>query len=190
MGLSVGGMSPQSSLPSDNIPPGHAIGTNPPAGATVNAGDQVTLLISTGVTGATVPPDIIGKSFEDAKAELEGLGLTVNRQDIPSNEVDKGDVVRTAPDPGQRVNGGGSVTLFVSTGRNSGDGGGGDGSGVMVEVPDVRGLSFEDAASQLQSQGLKAKRSGLLGTVTRQSPAPGRHVERGSTVRLTVSLFD
>jgi serine/threonine-protein kinase len=187
MNLSVGGMSPQSSPPGDNIPPGHVIGTNPAAGATVNAGDQVTLIISTGVSGTTIPPDIVGKSFEDAKAELEGLGLTVNRQDIPSNDVDKGDVVRTSPDPGQRVNGGGSVTLFVSTGRNPGDGG--DGSGVMVEVPNLRGQSFDDAVNQLEALGLHAKPEFAIGKVTRQSPSPGRHVERGSTVRLAVSLI-
>jgi eukaryotic-like serine/threonine-protein kinase len=184
MGLLVDGISPQTSLPSDNIPPGHVIGTKPAAGATVNPGDQVTLIISTGVSGATVPPDVVGKSFEDAKTELEGLGLTATRQDIPSNDVEPGKVVRTSPDPGQPIAGGGTVTLFVS-GQGSGDNGG-DGE---VQVPDVRGKSYDDAVSQLTALGLQAKPEFAIGTVTKQLPGPGRRVHRGSTVRLTVSLF-
>ena len=61
-----------------------------------------------------------------------------------------------------------------------------------VGIPDVRGSSFETAASQLQALGFAVARQDAEsdqaeGTVIDQTPAPNNFAPKGSTVTLTVS---
>src|SRR5206468_5295015 len=61
-----------------------------------------------------------------------------------------------------------------------------------IGVPDVRGSSFDSAASQLQALGFAVARKDvqsdqLAGTVIDQSPAANSFAGKGSTITLTVS---
>ncbi|MBP6686010.1 MAG: Stk1 family PASTA domain-containing Ser/Thr kinase, partial [Leucobacter sp.] len=56
----------------------HVISSDPEAGTTVNIGDEVTILISSGPVQAVVP-DFAGQSQEKYAATLEDLGLTVGK---------------------------------------------------------------------------------------------------------------
>ena len=60
----------------------------------------------------------------------------------------------------------------------------------LVEVPDVVGLSKEEADERLRAAGLKARFVLPVGSrVVQQSPGPGEQAKRGSEVRLLLNLF-
>jgi hypothetical protein len=71
---------------------------NPPAGQSVQAGSPVTLSIGKGPDTVTVP-DLTRQKFDTAKANLEGLGFQVQREDVSSNEPE-GTVVDQSPKGG------------------------------------------------------------------------------------------
>ncbi|WP_322780216.1 Stk1 family PASTA domain-containing Ser/Thr kinase [Frankia sp. Cas4] len=172
------------------IAAGNVIRTDPAAGTELAQGTAVTLIVSTGPATVTMPY-VIQLTFEQARSQLQALGLTVNRADINDDTVAAGSVVRTSPDPGQQVNRGSTVTLFVSKGPpdTGGGGNGGDGSGQLVDVPDVVGLKYQAAARVLQHAGLKAERDGIAffgDTVKSMNPPAGSQVQQGTKVTLTV----
>ncbi|WP_042144925.1 Stk1 family PASTA domain-containing Ser/Thr kinase [Paucisalibacillus sp. EB02] len=75
------------------------------------------------VPGLTKPkdvtiPNVIDYEYSDAVDELESLGLVVKRgEDIPSEEIEEGKVVKTDPKPEQTIKEGQTVTVFVSSGK-------------------------------------------------------------------------
>jgi len=65
----------------DTVPAGRIIDQSPAARETAHRGDVVTVTVSKGPQ--TVPmPDLTGKQFDKAKAELEALGLTARRDNV------------------------------------------------------------------------------------------------------------
>ena len=62
--------------PSDSIPEGKVIGTDPPAGTMLPRDTEVTLLISTGPALVDVP-DVRGRTRAEAESILTGAGLSV-----------------------------------------------------------------------------------------------------------------
>lgn len=92
----------------------------------VPQGTVVNLSIATPPTTATIPTDIVGKSYDDAAAQLSTLGLTAARNDVDSEEPE-GQVITSNPAPGTTVAKGSTVTLNVSRGPGDGGEGGGDG---------------------------------------------------------------
>ncbi|MFN2526339.1 MAG: Stk1 family PASTA domain-containing Ser/Thr kinase [Actinomycetota bacterium] len=85
------------------------------------------------------------------------------------------------PQPGELAEEGSTVTIFVSTGPED------------VEVPDVVGLTLEEARAELRDVGLKAEVEQVShpeapeGEVVRQFPGPGQVIDAGSRVVLEVS---
>lgn len=63
---------------------------------------------------------------------------------------------------------------------------------VSVEVPDVVGMSVEEATGALEDAGFASDDSGAdaADTVASQSPAAGSAVDKGSTVELTAAVAD
>lgn len=91
---------------------------------------SITLTIATAPTTVTIPPDVVGKSEEDATAQLRALGLTVTSQPASGpSDAEPGTVLSTNPAPGTRVQLNSSVTLNVYPGPDSDSGGSGNGSG-------------------------------------------------------------
>jgi serine/threonine-protein kinase len=172
--LSVGGVQTE---PNDTVPEGSVVETDPKAGAKVDPASQVTLLVSSGKATLTIPGDVIGKSYTDAKAELEGMGLKVAQTSDTSGTADAGDVAAVNPDVGSTVKAGDTVTLAVSTVEKT---------GTPVQVPNVRGKNWSQAQQILEQAGLKPAKDFWSnfsnGKVTAQSPAAGRTVPSGSTV--------
>jgi len=85
----------------------------------VPQGTVVNLSIATPPTTASIPTDIVGKSYDDAAAELSALGLTAARNDVDSEEPE-GNVITSNPAPGTTVPKGTTVTLNVSRGPGGG----------------------------------------------------------------------
>jgi serine/threonine-protein kinase len=98
-----------------------------------------------------------------------------------SDSVPAGAVLRTDPKAGTELRVGEPVTLVVSSGQSD-----------VVEVPDVVGKDFDDAAETLEDSDLEAKGRSAIpflgrsdGEVVDQSPRAGTTVKRGTTVTLT-----
>src|SRR5205823_14687980 len=82
---------------SDDVQTGQVFGSDPPPGSAVPEGGQVTLKVSKGKAHIAVPSDLIGKTPEQAKAELESIGLKLGSVYGPA----KGrHVFDTNPSPG------------------------------------------------------------------------------------------
>jgi eukaryotic-like serine/threonine-protein kinase len=110
-GLQVGATEKKSST---TVPKGSVVGSDPESGTKVDKGSQVTLYISSG-PGKTIVPREVGKSLDDAKADLrdKGFQVRVNYQDVPPGQPD-GAVVGQTPSEGETANRGSTVTLTVT----------------------------------------------------------------------------
>lgn len=166
---------------SDTVDRGSVISTDPAPGDRVRGNESVKLVVSRGPEIVKVP-DVAGASLTDARRALKEAGLApgmVTREF--SDDVGRGEVVRTDPGAGEERHPDSAVALVVSKGS-------------PVEVPDVSGLSVEDATDALDEEGLKAEvrpgrinSSEVAGDVAQQTPDPGAEAAEGDTVQLTVS---
>jgi len=157
----------------DTIKKGLVIGTEPEGGKNAPRGSTITLFVSQGPKPVPVP-NVVGQTFEDAAKTLSDAHLGVTRVDDFSETVDSGKVISQDPASGEAPKDS-KVTLHVSKGPE------------RISVPDLTGLSLDDAQSALDAAGLQ------LGTVDHwrkdrvvkaQDPSPGDKVKRGTSVDL------
>jgi eukaryotic-like serine/threonine-protein kinase len=128
---------------------------------------------------ATVPP-VVGQTLEQARTRVDraGLDVEVKRR---TDQAPRDFVFEQSPNPGQEVDQGSVVTLFVSNGPST------------VRVPDVVGQQEADARRRLRRADLRpdvereTSTKVAAGIVIRTDPGPGRPAERDSTVTLVVS---
>ncbi|MEV0255488.1 Stk1 family PASTA domain-containing Ser/Thr kinase [Streptomyces sp. NPDC050732] len=163
---------------SENIDKGSVISTDPRAGFTRKAGSAVALVVSKG--RPVEVPDVTGESQAEATEDLEDAGLKVEIAParVHSDE-DKGDVVRQSPAENETVAEGDTVELTISKGPP------------MVEVPDVTGMSVDEAKDELEGAGFEVDEDrGLLGifgdTVKKQSVDGGDKAPKNSTITITI----
>ena len=138
----------------------------------------VTLFVSEGPPKETIP-SLVGRTRDDAVAELTQLGLRANVVQVNSGQsVDI--VTGQSPKAGTRVDEGSTVRINVSKGPK------------QVEVPSVLGQPFESANSRLLAAGFQVERSDVdsdqqEGIVVDQDPDGGSLAGPGATVTLSVS---
>jgi eukaryotic-like serine/threonine-protein kinase len=166
---------------SDTVKRGEVIRTHPEPGDRIRDNDTVTLTISKGPETVALP-DLKGYRLDKAKARLKSDGLEpglVTREF--SDEVIRGQVIRTEPGAGTKASSGSAVALVVSR-------------GAPVEIPDVAGSSVEDATAALEDEGLKVEIASERvnsefdkGMVAEMSPGAGKQAGTGDTVTLTLS---
>ncbi|MFE9956235.1 Stk1 family PASTA domain-containing Ser/Thr kinase [Micromonospora sp. NPDC005299] len=154
---------------------------NPQSGAAVAKNSQVTIQICGGKPVVTIPPGIEGSTYTSAKARLDDLKLEVVRKDV-SNGAPEGQVVKVTPDEGSSVAEGSRVTLEVSRGN-------------VTKVPDVVGLSEDDAERLLKNSGYEVRTldgeevtPDKAGKVSRQSPRGNSNLARGERVTIYVDI--
>jgi serine/threonine-protein kinase len=151
----------------------------PDGGARVQEGDEVVLIVSTGVPKATVP-DVVGMDYADAVDALNQANLQAKRKNVFSKKP-AGQVVAQDPPAQEVVDEGTVVTLNVSKGVKT------------VAVPDVLDQTEASARSELEAAGFEVQVLSAPsdttpeGLVSAQSPDPGTDVNKGSTVTITVS---
>jgi serine/threonine-protein kinase len=133
----------------------------------------IDLNVSGGPKPRTVPT-LSGKTFAQAAAALQPLGLTAVRADAFSDTVPKDQVISTAPAAGASVDRGGKVTVTISKGPD------------MVGVPDVGGKSVQEATTVMQQTGLQI--GNVFGPPNKKvfvtDPPAGTQVHRGSSVNV------
>jgi len=131
------------------------------------------LNVSAGPRPRTVP-GLTGKSFDQAAAALQQVGLTAVRADAFSDTVPKDQVVSTSPSAGASVARGGKVTVTISKGPD------------LVAVPDVTGKSVQDATTAMQQAGLSI--GNVFGPPNKKvfvtDPPAGAQAHRGSSVNV------
>ena len=178
--VSAAGLNPKvTTAYSDTVPKGKVISSSPAEGQQITKGRTVTLTVSRGKQGITVPK-LTGLSLDDAQGQLSDLGLTANVTEKESSG-DPGKVLAQDPAPGTVVDKGAGVSLTVSKERPA--------------VPDVTtgNPAVADAQKKLEDAGYKVQVRDdpsappeLAGKVTGQDPAPGEHRSTGATVTLRV----
>lgn len=130
-------------------------------------------------------PDLVGQDVAKATQKLQGLQLVVRTQARDSEER-KGQVLEMSG-AGQEVPVGTTVTLVVSTGQPD--------EPEQVAVPNVAGMSLEEARNQLYGDTLNPlpqaqeefSDSVPEGTVIGTNPGAGQPVDPGSNVTIVVS---
>ncbi|WP_403021800.1 Stk1 family PASTA domain-containing Ser/Thr kinase [Salinibacterium sp. GXW1014] len=127
-------------------------------------------------------PDIVGQQYESGAQEMQDAGLTPSRIDTASDDVPRGEVIRTDPTPGTRVAAEQTIRIYVSQGPAS------------VSVPSLSNLTQEAATQALADRKLEVgavseENSSTLppGTVIRSVPDAGAIVQEGDSVDLVVS---
>src|SRR5205823_5585837 len=101
-----------SSQPTDDQPTDVVIGQTPAPGAWLRRGDTINLTVSAGLR----PPNVVGKSLDDAKATLVRSGWSVAPQveTRVANGAPQNGVVDQQPEPEQALTERGPVTLFTA----------------------------------------------------------------------------
>lgn len=127
-------------------------------------------------------PDVEDRPRSEVIAELEDLDLLVTVNEEANPDIARDNAIRINPAPGSHLQRNSTVILTVSSGRE------------ITEVPDVVGLSLEDASRALSDAGLSMSDSveeeessaDNTGRVTQQNPPAGSQLSRGSRVTVTV----
>jgi eukaryotic-like serine/threonine-protein kinase len=125
-------------------------------------------------------PLVVDLREEQAIQIIEDAGLKAEVEEQPSTEVEEGFVIEQNPKEGTSVSPGSTVTITVSTGPRE------------VEVPDLVGLTYEEALDALNEANLEPRRVDIfsqkpVGQVTGQDPGAGEQVDEGTEVEVRVS---
>ncbi|MBQ9965861.1 MAG: Stk1 family PASTA domain-containing Ser/Thr kinase [Clostridia bacterium] len=113
------------------------------AGTKMKKDAKITLYISMGQATKKVP-DVYSKTESSAVSELKSNGFEVAIEEIASEEIDVGLVVKTEPARTTVVEEGAKITVFISTGKPIKN----------VKIPSVVSRKSEDAKKELESLGL------------------------------------
>jgi eukaryotic-like serine/threonine-protein kinase len=164
---------------SRDVKEGFVMDQRPDGGSRLPEGDEVTIIVSTGVPKTTVP-DVVGMDYADAVDTLSDVNLDVRKREVFSKKRE-GRVLTQDPPSGEVVDEGTTVVLEVSKGLET------------VAVPDVLNQTEASARSELDAAGFAvevieaASDTTPEGFVSAQSPDPGTDAAKGSTVTITVS---
>ena len=161
---------------------GIVISSTPEAGARVDKGTTITLFVSKGNEYAKMP-NVVDVSLEQAKSQLEGMGLKVTVNNEYDDTIEENRVISSSPAAGETVKLGTTVTLTVSKGKEK------------TTMPYVVNKSYDDAVYALSQAGLNVgsvsyeNSSNIAeGYIIRQGLDANSQVDRGPYVDLVVSM--
>lgn len=167
--------------PDSEVPPDRVIGTDPASGASVAAGDEITVNISTGPEQRSVP-DVSGLSYNDARQRLNEAGFeNVTRSASVSTPELKDRALQTNPPANQTSAITNQITVVI-----------GSGPGSRV-VPDCAGLSAGDCQTLLTQTGfaqvlqVDVDSTRPAGTILGTNPAAGQNVPVDTVIQIQVS---
>jgi serine/threonine-protein kinase len=154
---------------SDTVPAGAVVRTDPAGGRPADIGSTVVLIRSRGPVPVLVPT-VAGKQVEDARNKLLVNGLAVGPPEQTFDpDQPAGTVLGTNPPAGSTVPHGSPVSLVVAASKT---------------VPDVAGISIEQAARQLRDGGFDVTVGDPVfdatvpgGQVVRTDPPPGTRLD-------------
>jgi len=152
---------------------------SPVAGAQLQPGQGVAVVISAGKQRVTVPNLIGLTSVDDARTALTDAQLNLGSVTEADSDAPQGSVISQNPSANSSIDAGSRVNVTVSNGR--------------VPVPSVVGSTEAQAKSDLTNAGFQVnvttQQDGSVapGTVLAQSPQAGRTAVKGTLVTITVA---
>jgi hypothetical protein len=162
---------------------GLVITQSAPAGVKIRQGGTISVVLSTGRPGVSVP-NVVNIGFDQAKGILTNAGFQVQRQDAASDQAPAGVVFRQDPAPLTAAVAGSTVIVYVSqTSPTTG----------KITVPNVVGMQWGDAEKVLKAAGLAIRSVNMQsfetvpqGAVLSTSPQAGAQVDPGSSIDIAV----
>ncbi|ADL43669.1 Stk1 family PASTA domain-containing Ser/Thr kinase [Micromonospora aurantiaca (nom. illeg.)] len=161
---------------------GTVVNQSPGPGLRVEKNTAVSVQICAGPGQVTIPKGLEGSQVANVQAQLQALGLKVEVERV-DDSAQKDIVINVEPSEGSTVAEASTVKLRVSRGN-------------VAEVPDVVGLSEDQAVRQLQNAGYKVRvldgeevtEPDKVGRVSRQSPKSGSSYAREKQVTIYVDV--
>jgi len=128
-------------------------------------------------------PEVTSMSIDEAKKKLEEQRIKYEITEEYSNDVEQGKVMSQKPNAGTNydIQKNSPVKLVVSKGVK------------VVTMPKIKGLTYEEAVTELQKVELKAEKVEEIsqsveeGYVIKQDEDEGKEINAGSTVKVYVS---
>jgi len=159
-------------------PAGTVVAQRPTPGTKYGKGGIVVLSVARDPLQVEVP-DVTGLQVGQAQTRLRAAGLQPRAENVASPQP-KGRVLRQAPTAGTEVPKESPVVVIVSAGPQ------------LADVPDVVGLTTDDATARLTRAGFRTRVQQVTasepeGTVVVQEPLGGTRAQRGRVVRIDVS---
>lgn len=172
---------------SDTVPAGQVISQDPAAGTTAQRGSGVTLIVSQGPKppDTTTVPNVVGMTETEAVKLLQEAGYLVASARTYSDVVPLDMVGIQAPMGGTVTEPGITVAILASDGPRPAE--------EFVIVPDLKGMTLDEATAALADLGLKVASFEFFtelapeGQVAAQLPPPESSVSPGATVLLLIS---
>ena len=146
----------------------------------IKEGTTITVVISKG-RNLVIVPKVMGKTKDEAVAELEELGLLVNIEEEYNKKVEAGYVIEQSVKEKEEIDAGETINLKVSKGIE------------MTIVPDLNGKTEDEAKTLIKEAGLKVKvevgtdESKADGVVIFQDKEANSEVEKDSYINITVN---
>jgi serine/threonine-protein kinase len=167
--------------PNSTVPPDHVIDTDPAADASVAAGDDITLNVSTGPEQREIP-DVRNLTYADAVQKLTDAGFgKFKPSSSPSTPEMKDKVLGTNPPVNQTSAITNEITIILGSGPES------------RQVPDVNDQTLESAQQILNTSGftktipVQIDSTEPAGQLIGTSPAAGQTVPVDTVIQLQVS---
>jgi len=166
---------------------GKIIAQDPQAGTQAAPGTKIKLTVGKAKDDTSVP-NLVGQDFDTAKANLEGLGFTVKRED-QSSDKPANQVIDQDPKGGQHP-ADTVITLFVSKGDQQND---------QITVPDLSGMSANQAEQTLRGMGWTGNLNVTegptqdpreVGEIIEQEGGPGAKIKKDQDLGVIIGKLD
>ncbi|MFH8608614.1 Stk1 family PASTA domain-containing Ser/Thr kinase [Streptomyces sp. NPDC018029] len=158
--------------------PGQVLDQDPPSGTEVQKGSKITLEVAKKKEQSVVP-SVVGKTWEEAKQQIEANDLVPKREDVASEDIEEGKVLQTTPMAGTSADPGSTVTVQVAKKAEE------------STVPPLTGQKLKDARKAIEDAGL------TVGTITGpqddgalvvlSTPGAGEKAKPDTAVNLTTT---
>jgi len=166
-------------LEESDKPKSTVLRTDPVAGTHVKKGSKIGVVLA--VTPTVTVRDVTGIDAFEAANRLGTDGFVTKKVSEASDTVTEGNVTRTDPKAGEKVEKGGTVTIYVSSGPNA------------AVVPNVQGETEAAARADLAKAGFanvtsvdRASTQADDGKVIGQIPSDGNKYPKSQTVTLQI----
>lgn len=166
-------------------PEGSVIESDPRDGATVQSGDEIRVIVSSGEEKVDIP-DFKDSKLDVVKAFFKKNGISdVDYVEQFDNNIAVGLVIKTEPAAKTKVAGSTKVTVYTSKGVEK----------KYVKVPNLTGYNYDEAESELKALGLivtlvykDTDNENQDGKILEES-SMDKSVEVGTTITLTVAKY-
>ncbi|MDQ1047045.1 Stk1 family PASTA domain-containing Ser/Thr kinase [Streptomyces sp. V4I2] len=163
--------------------PGTVLDQDPVKGEEVEKGSTITLTVAKAEEKATVP-DVLGRTCDEAKAQMTDSNLVGNCTEIETDDVNQiGKVIQTTPPAGQQADKNSAVNIQIGKAADK------------TEVPNVVGQTVGQAKQILNAAGFNniqfANGSDQSDTafVSQQDPGAGNEVDDPAGTQVTLTTI-